>query len=375
MSDFPWTYDQYQRYSVVEEYLKGFYSEKEVTVLDVGGVSPANSGTSLWTPISRAFSGTAHVLDPIFLKGEHFTQGDGTNLPYKNETFDVITALDVIEHIPPKKREMFVAELLRVAKHSILLSAPFQSAPIEQAEEALFSQIKTLFDAEHQQLLEHRTLGLPEVVTIDQILENLASSSTSFPFGSLTNWLFFQSLKNVFLFGKNTKEILSLIDRWQASNNPSSEWEPPFARYFWIGTKDTEQDDITEGLNRLRENLQQKKERPPDFAEVLGFNNALTQTASSTKVSALVVSSGKGEHLTECLNHLSTQIVNFDFEIAVWDTRNDKNKRDILQSLFPGVRYFSQEEGDPLPTAFFRALDKLRGDYILLLSDDILLHQ
>ncbi|MCJ7580541.1 MAG: glycosyltransferase, partial [Candidatus Aminicenantes bacterium] len=96
---------------------------------------------------------------------------------------------------------------------------------------------------------------------------------------------------------------------------------------------------------------------------------------SSVKVSALVVSSKRGEHLIECLNHLSTQIVNFDFEIAVWDILNDQNKRDILQSLFSGVRDFSQEEGDPLPTAFFRALDKLKGDYILLLSDDILLHQ
>ena len=47
---------------------------------------------------------------------------DGYNLPYGDKSFDVITSIDVIEHVEDYDR--FIDELLRVAKKAVLISTP-----------------------------------------------------------------------------------------------------------------------------------------------------------------------------------------------------------------------------------------------------------
>jgi ubiquinone/menaquinone biosynthesis C-methylase UbiE len=63
---------------------------------------------------SRAFA-SPHV---------HFLQGDGTALPFADDTFDVVTSFETIEHIP--KYPVFVKELRRVttAGGHLILSTP-----------------------------------------------------------------------------------------------------------------------------------------------------------------------------------------------------------------------------------------------------------
>lgn len=47
---------------------------------------------------------------------------DGYNLPYKDNEFDVITCVDVLEHVEDYDR--FIDELLRVSKRAVLISTP-----------------------------------------------------------------------------------------------------------------------------------------------------------------------------------------------------------------------------------------------------------
>lgn len=47
---------------------------------------------------------------------------DGYHLPYKDKSFDVITSIDVIEHV--EKYDEFITELLRVARKAVILSTP-----------------------------------------------------------------------------------------------------------------------------------------------------------------------------------------------------------------------------------------------------------
>jgi len=46
----------------------------------------------------------------------HWVLGDGTSLPFKNESFDVVISLQVIEHIPKKKVFPYLNEIKRVLK-------------------------------------------------------------------------------------------------------------------------------------------------------------------------------------------------------------------------------------------------------------------
>ncbi|OFY20723.1 MAG: hypothetical protein A2W98_01260 [Bacteroidetes bacterium GWF2_33_38] len=52
-------------------------------------------------------------------------RGDGQNLPFKNEIFDTIISIDVLEHVP--NPEKFVSEIFRVMKPNgkVILSTPF----------------------------------------------------------------------------------------------------------------------------------------------------------------------------------------------------------------------------------------------------------
>jgi 2-polyprenyl-3-methyl-5-hydroxy-6-metoxy-1,4-benzoquinol methylase len=47
---------------------------------------------------------------------------DGERLPYDDDSFDVVTSIDVIEHVPDYDR--FVDELLRVARRAVVISTP-----------------------------------------------------------------------------------------------------------------------------------------------------------------------------------------------------------------------------------------------------------
>jgi SAM-dependent methyltransferase len=47
---------------------------------------------------------------------------DGETLPYPDDRFDIVTTIDVIEHVPDYQR--FLAELVRVARRAVIVSTP-----------------------------------------------------------------------------------------------------------------------------------------------------------------------------------------------------------------------------------------------------------
>jgi len=370
--EFPWTYDQYQRYAVVKEFLQILYPGKDVSLLDVGGVSPRGEGKSYWLPV-RQISRNSVAVDLRFCGERGFIQGDGRNLPFGDESFDVCTALDVIEHLSKEDREGFLEELVRVTKGSVLVSAPFKDENIEEVENALFSQLKKIYGIEHQQLLEHRKYELPRVDEITQTLKKYMEAGAGFAFGSLRKWFFLQSLKNCYLNKMNSPSIHRLLDKWMVSDKLDEEFDPPFARHFWIYSKDIPQKTLGTGITTIKNNL--KKEISMEFSlpELSLLNKEIVDFFSREDVSALVVSFGKKKHLKECLDHLLTQKIKLDLEVGVWNILGDKSVKKMIDSKFSEVKYFSSKKDDRSPNALLKILKDLKGDYILLISEDILL--
>ncbi|MCP2605208.1 class I SAM-dependent methyltransferase [Candidatus Aminicenantes bacterium AH-873-B07] len=112
LKEFPWTYDQFQRYLVLREFIKVFYENKKIKVLDVGGLSPDKEGKEFWLPLKRIFSGLSVVLDLEYFKEKNYVQSNGKFLPFRENSFEVVSALDVIEHIPAKEREGFFKRIM-----------------------------------------------------------------------------------------------------------------------------------------------------------------------------------------------------------------------------------------------------------------------
>jgi SAM-dependent methyltransferase len=161
MPDFPWTYDQFQRYHVLQEFLSIFYPGNAITVLDVGGLSPDRIGRSFWLPIKRVAPGPTTTLDVVPWDEPGYIRGDGRSLPFEDGSFDVVSALDVLEHVPPEDRERFLIETARVSKNAVFLSAPFRSSEIETTEDLLETQIEKLYGTVQHQLQEQRDSAYP----------------------------------------------------------------------------------------------------------------------------------------------------------------------------------------------------------------------
>ena len=255
--DFPWTWDQFQRYAVLAAFLDVFYSGRRPRLLDVGGASPFRNGIGFWLPARRIRPDTTIVLDLILHRERGFVRGDACRLPFKTASFDVVSALDVIEHIPGDMREAFVSEICRVSRGSVLIAAPFHDSFIDEAERLLLEQVKTLYGIEHRQLLEHRECGLPEAGVVSGLLKSCApeASRIEFSYGSLRSWLYHQSLKNVFMFRPESDSIHEVMDRWMASRQDYWEGEPPFSRRFWISSRDIGRRKLGGGAARIMARL------------------------------------------------------------------------------------------------------------------------
>ena len=135
-------FDVFERHQTVAHVIR-----PKQTILDVGGgVDALNKFLENKIVVSNLQSGD--VL------------ADGRNLPFKDNSFSVVTSIDVIEHVPKKDRKKFIQELLRVARKKIIVSAPLGTKQHIEAERKLLELFKAK-KMESDFLEEHLKRGLP----------------------------------------------------------------------------------------------------------------------------------------------------------------------------------------------------------------------
>lgn len=131
--------------------------KRAARVLDVGG---------------RAGLLNAFTHAPVTVT--NLSEGDvisnALHLPFADESFDVVTSIDVLEHIPCSNRPQFIKELLRVAKLQVVLCAPYGSPEHILCEKDVLEELtrKGLMD---DMLAEHVEYGLP---ALEEILKYLS---------------------------------------------------------------------------------------------------------------------------------------------------------------------------------------------------------
>jgi glycosyltransferase involved in cell wall biosynthesis len=158
-------FDQYQRYHTASSLInKVRKPEERFRILEVGANVHANLAYFL-TEDELVFLDQSFDSDNL---DQRFVLGDATKMQFQDNAFDYIISLDVLEHIPDSKRSVFFNELVRVSKYGLLLSFPYKSQAVEEAEKAVNQYNIDLFGVDHPWLKEHIDNGLPN---IDDILE------------------------------------------------------------------------------------------------------------------------------------------------------------------------------------------------------------
>jgi SAM-dependent methyltransferase len=138
--------DTRERHTIV-----GHLSGKPQTVLDAGGVPGL---LSRYLP-RRTRIVTANVDPPADLLVR------GVELPVEDASFDLVTSIDVLEHIPPDDRPAFIGELVRATKRRVVLCCPLGSPEHQAAEAELLEWYERVTGEHHQWLAEHVQNGLP----------------------------------------------------------------------------------------------------------------------------------------------------------------------------------------------------------------------
>ncbi|MCP3914761.1 MAG: methyltransferase domain-containing protein [bacterium] len=175
-------FDQYQRYRLVTEILGRIRNLRHpLRILDVGGR----------TALLRSFLPEDEVtlVDLESSDAVGLVLGDGSHLPFADNSFDVVTGCDTLEHIPPDVRRDFVAECARVSHGYVILAGPFFAPEVDEAEELLYDFMKSKLALDHRYLREHRELGLPDRAVVGRWFEECGGRVMNVGHARLDRWL------------------------------------------------------------------------------------------------------------------------------------------------------------------------------------------
>lgn len=151
-------YDIYERHRKVGSFIKDGQ-----TVLDVGG--ELNHLSQFTTP-KKIIVANLTGGDVIITKN---------HLPFTTNSFDVVCAIDVLEHIPKNRRSKFIKGLLRVSKKLVILSFPLGTSEHVKYEKKLKTWAKR-HKIDIAYLNEHIRLGLPTLEDIGALTMNLQTT-------------------------------------------------------------------------------------------------------------------------------------------------------------------------------------------------------
>lgn len=109
------------------------------------------------------------------------TGGSVLNIPVTDRYYDLVTAIDVLEHIAPAERILALSEIARVANKYIVLNYPCRDS--KEAQEL------TLKLTHNQLIREHVEWELPDSNWVTEELAKCGFQSTITPHTSIAIWL------------------------------------------------------------------------------------------------------------------------------------------------------------------------------------------
>ncbi|WP_018758694.1 class I SAM-dependent methyltransferase [Paenibacillus terrigena] len=193
-------FDQFQRYNNVKLVVDKLRNNSKLKILEVG----ANEHQNLERFLPSDEITYLDLSLPEHLRNHpKYIEGDATQMEFNDDSFDVVVALDVYEHIPVERRQMFVQELNRVSSEFFIITAPFHSAHVESAEIRTNAVYKSLFHTDFIWLDEHRENGLPDFEELVSHLSVLKVDHAFLSHGDVNVW---EKIMNMHFFAAKKGE-------------------------------------------------------------------------------------------------------------------------------------------------------------------------
>lgn len=182
-------FDQYQRYKTVEiitNIVKEKIHKQKLTILEIGANEECNLEKML---PEDEIQYSDIILTEKMKNRERFIQLNGSNMPeIGDDQYDIVVALDVLEHVPAIRRRAFISEVGRVAKYMAIVCFPYKATNIDSAEKRTNSYYKMIYGNDHKWLAEHIQNGLPQIREVEQMLLEENISFKEFYHGDVFLW-------------------------------------------------------------------------------------------------------------------------------------------------------------------------------------------
>jgi hypothetical protein len=115
-------------------------------------------------------------------------------LPFPDDAFDLVVALDVLEHVPADRRAGVLEECQRVAGRALIVGGPVSSPDVAAAERAFAEFAQAVSARELEFLAEHARFGLPKCEDIVSPLETRGWHVVTIENSPLAEWQLFNAV-------------------------------------------------------------------------------------------------------------------------------------------------------------------------------------
>lgn len=229
-------FDQYQRYRNIEKTVNSVRREGErFTVLEVGANEHSNLDRFLPQDDIKYLDLN---LSEKCLSDPRYILGDATDMPFEDNSFDIVVALDVYEHIPPERRENFLSEINRVCSVISVICAPMNRLGIMRAEERTNEVYKNIHGEDFIWLKEHFDNVLPDFDRTKRFYEEHGIKCTTFCHGTLEVW---EALMSICFLSTVYPEAFAyrlMIDEFYNDEIFENDYsEDNYYRAFFVGEK------------------------------------------------------------------------------------------------------------------------------------------
>jgi uncharacterized coiled-coil protein SlyX len=228
--------DGYSRFFVIMGLLENFYkgSTRTIRILDVGGCSPFLGDLLKKSPLKTDLTIIDILPKPDDVNATYI-QGDATKTDMPDGAYDVVITTDVLEHIPPKSKDVFVAACARLAKDVCIIAAPFDTPGVHQAEVMVNEFNKRLFGVGQDWLEEHFEFKKPSVDATMAVLKKHGAPYTHFGTNNLYSWIFSAHMNLLDAkVGIDAKKSLAIKRHYNRLLAHSPEFMEPSYRHFFV---------------------------------------------------------------------------------------------------------------------------------------------
>jgi len=331
-------FDQFQRYFILQQCLQMVKDHETIpclSLIDVGGHPGVLSDFLTEDNVT--------ILDSQPCDRPNYVRADACDLPFKDEKFDVVTTVDVFEHISSAKRTTFLKELFRVSKEYIILAAPFDSGEVSLAEEILFEFVKKILGddfAKVHPLKEHIENGLPSQDALLTRIEQEDAAHITFPNGQLYNWMTLNLIKHYIYSIPQSSDLEKMLDSYYNQYLVSYDVGEPAYRTFFVISKSKKE----AVLERISTSFNQK-EQTENAGDQLGFGASLPLfelflTLFRTKADILV-SQGKDKDMIDMIDRLEQRMSELEQHIGLVIEASHNDTSNTAKSVLRRLKKWS----------------------------------